>query len=161
MTHTSEPEKIDSKDFFTAKTVALFTKRINNLSPNSKRAWGTMSPDQMLHHLNLACGSSLGYFNLPDESTFSTRTVGKWLLVDLLPNMPKGLKMPVGFAIPSKEHFDFEKERALLLEIINKASNSKSTDSWTPHVAFGHLSKKQWSKLLTKHIDYHLRQFGV
>jgi hypothetical protein len=27
---------------------------------NSRRKWGTMEVDQMLHHLNLACGGSQG-----------------------------------------------------------------------------------------------------
>ncbi len=152
--------KLNQNNFFTQETLSIFTERINNVTQKSERVWGTMTPDQMLHHLNLACGSSMGYFKLPDESTLMTRTMGKWLLVDLLPTMPKGLKMPVGFAIPHTEHFDFEKEKNLLLEILNKAYNTKSTESWTPHVGFGRLSKKEWGKLLTKHIDYHLKQFN-
>jgi len=27
-----------------------------------------MNVSQMLHHLNLACGSALGFYKLPDES---------------------------------------------------------------------------------------------
>jgi hypothetical protein len=34
----------------------------------------------MLHHLNLACGGSLGFYSLPDESYLTSRTVlgGFW-----------------------------------------------------------------------------------
>ncbi|MEO7215895.1 DUF1569 domain-containing protein [Mucilaginibacter sp.] len=161
MSQKAEQKFVSSKDFFTPKMQAIFTERINRLTPQSRREWGTMAPDQMLHHLNLACGSSTGYFTLPDESTFLTKTVFKWLLVDILPQMPKGLSMPVGFKIPLDKHFDFEHEKSLLLEIIGKACNSKSTASWGPHVAFGHLNYNQWGRLLTMHIDYHLNQFGV
>jgi hypothetical protein len=28
----------------------------------------------MLHHLNLACGGSLGFYDLPDESYLTART---------------------------------------------------------------------------------------
>ncbi|MBS7233391.1 hypothetical protein KHA90_20445 [Flavobacterium psychroterrae] len=91
--HKMEKEtKINPKKFFPQETLALFTERINKITPESQRVWGTMSPDQMLHHLNLACGSSMGYFNLPDESSFMTRTMGKWFLVSWKPTMPKGLK---------------------------------------------------------------------
>ncbi|MFC6245379.1 DUF1569 domain-containing protein [Flavobacterium psychroterrae] len=76
-------------------------------------------------------------------------------------NYAERIKKPVGFAIPLEEHFDLEKEKSLLLEILTKACNTQSTENWTPHVLFGHLTDKQWSKLLTKHIDYHLKQFGV
>ncbi|MBT2560191.1 DUF1569 domain-containing protein [Pedobacter sp. ISL-68] len=161
MSQKSETEKVGSKEFFTPKALSVYTKRINRLTPHSERQWGTMEADQMLHHLNLACGSSLGYFNLADESTFLTRTIFKWLLIDILPQMPKGLKMPVGFKIPLNRHFDFEQEKNILLEIIATATSSKSTSSWTAHVGFGHLSNSQWAKLLSKHIDYHLKQFGV
>jgi hypothetical protein len=161
MLQKPEQKFVSSKEFFTPKMQTIFTARINRLTTQSHRVWGTMAPDQMLHHLNLACGSSTGYFTLPDESTFLTKTVFKWLLIDILPQMPKGLNMPVGFSIPLKEHFDFEQEKSLLLEIIATACNTKSTASWGPHVAFGHLSYNQWGRLLIKHIDYHLRQFGV
>ena len=31
-----------------------------------------MEVDQMLHHLNLACGGSFGFYDLPDESNLFT-----------------------------------------------------------------------------------------
>jgi hypothetical protein len=32
---------------------------------------------------------------------------------------------------------------------------------WPAHPAFGQLSRKDWGVLVYKHIDHHLRQFGV
>ncbi|MEO8239209.1 MAG: DUF1569 domain-containing protein [Flavobacterium sp.] len=152
---------IKGKDFFSEKMLQTLTKRVNSLTPQSQRKWGTMSPEQMLHHLNLATGSALGYFDLPDESFWMSRTVFKFLLVDVLSKQPKGLRIPLTFKIPQTEHFDFEHEKKLLLEIINKACNSKTTADWGPHPLFGKMSDKEWGRLLTVHIDYHLKQFGV
>ncbi|MEP6677627.1 MAG: hypothetical protein ABJA78_20875, partial [Ferruginibacter sp.] len=114
-------KKIKGKDFFTPTMLQAFTERINLLAPKSQRQWGTMTPDQMLHHLNLATGSALGYFDLPDESYLMSRTISKWILVDFLSEQPKGLQIPLNFKIQPTQHFDFEYEKKLLIEIINKA----------------------------------------
>lgn len=73
---------IKGMDFFSTKTLYEFTLRINRITSNSEKQWGTMTPDQMLHHLNLATGSALGYYDLPDKSYLLSRTVFKWILVD-------------------------------------------------------------------------------
>ena len=63
------------------------------------RQWRTMSVDQMLHHLNLAGGGSLGSYDLPNESNLATRTVGQWVTVDWLPEQPVDLRLSKGFKI--------------------------------------------------------------
>ena len=152
---------IRGRDFFTPETLSLLTTRINTVSTRSQRQWGTMTPDQMVHHLNLATGSALGYFDLPDESYFLSRTISKWILVDLLSEQPKGLLLPLTFKIAPTEHFDLENEKRLLLEIVTKACSSKTTKDWGPHPLFGRMSDTEWGRLYTVHIDYHLRQFGA
>ena len=152
---------IKGKDFFSEKMFKAFTNRVNSITPQSVRQWGTMTPDQMLHHLNLATGSALGYFDLPDESYLMSRTVSKWLLIDFLSEQPKGLLLPLTFKIQPTEHFNFEYEKKLLLEIINKACNSKSTAKWGPHPLFGKMNDNEWGRLYTTHIDYHLKQFSA
>ena len=152
---------IKGRDFFSQTMLNALTNRVNSITPQSERQWGTMSPDQMLHHLNLAMGSALGNFDLPDESYLMSRTVSKWLLIDFLSEQPKGLLLPLTFKILPTQHFDFEYEKKLLIEIINKACNSKSTADWGPHPLFGRMSNKEWGRLFTTHIDYHLKQFAV
>jgi len=152
-------KRIKGKDFFSPEMLLTLTNRINSITPQSPRQWGTMQPDQMLHHLNLATGSALGYFDLPDESYLLSRTLFKWLLVNLLSKQPKGLQLPLNFKITPKDRFDFQYEKQMLLEIIKKACSSKTTTDWGPHPYFGFMSKNDWGRLLTMHIDYHLKQF--
>lgn len=154
-------KSIKGKDFFSQKMLFTLTGRVNSITPQSQKLWGSMKPDQMLHHLNLATGSALGYFDLPDESYLLSRTVFKWLLVDALSKQPKGLQLPLNFKITPTEHFDFGYEKKKLLEIIEKACKSKTTINWGPHPYFGFMNDKQWGRLLTVHIDYHLKQFGA
>ena len=115
----------------------------------------------MLHHLNLACGGSLGFYNLPDESHLTSRTAFKWILVDWFPEQPVGLRLPAGFKIPSRATFAFDFEKAQLLKILEAAWNARTADAWKPHPMFGKMTVKEWGKLLQIHVDYHLRQFGA
>ncbi len=146
--------------FFSPVMLSELTARIERLTPQSPRQWGTMTPDQMLHHLNLATGSALGYFNLPDESNALSRSVVKWLLVDFPSKMAQGLGTAKSFTT-TEHQYDFDYEKRLLLEILRKACTSETTATWGPHVLFGRMSDNEWGRLLTMHTDHHLRQFDI
>jgi hypothetical protein len=120
-----------------------------------------MEVDQMLHHLNLACGGSLGFYNLPDESYLTSRTFFKWILVDWFPEQPVGLRLPAGFKISHSQRFEFPYEKAQLLKILEADWNARTADAWKPHPMFGKMTPKEWGKLLQIHVDYHLRQFAA
>jgi len=152
--------QVDGMLFYTPQKQAEFRTRVQSITPDSRRVWGTMGAAQMLHHLSLSLGGALGYFTLSDESYWLSRTLFKWILVDFFPEQPKGLRMPLNFIIPHDEVFDFEEEKILLLEILEKAWQTPTTD-WGRHPLFGKLTRKQWGKLAQIHVDYHLRQFSA
>jgi hypothetical protein len=83
----------------------------------------------MLHRLNLACGGSLGFYNLLDESYLTSRTFFKWILVDWFPEQPVGLRLPAGFKISHSQRFEFAHERALLLTILEATWNARTADA--------------------------------
>ena len=153
--------RIDGHDFYQPTAIEGFVNRVKNVRPDSRRRWGTMTPDQMLHHLNLAVGSGLGFYDLPDESYLLSRTLFRWILVDWFSEQPQGLRLPLNFVIPSDQHFDFDTEQAQLVQIIQSAGEAQTSDDWQPHPMFGRMFYLEWGKLVKMHIDYHLRQFGV
>jgi hypothetical protein len=61
-------KQIDGNLFFTEEKRQEYRRRVESVKLNSRRKWGTIEVDQMLHHLNLACGGSQGFYDLPDES---------------------------------------------------------------------------------------------
>ncbi|HTI92735.1 MAG TPA: DUF1569 domain-containing protein [Puia sp.] len=152
--------QVDGMLFYTPEKQAELRARVQSITPGSRRAWGTMTVAQMLHHLSLSLGGALGYFTLFDESYWLSRTLFKWILVDFFPEQPKGLRMPLNFIIPHDEVFDFEQEKKLLLEILEKAWQTP-TEDWGPHPMFGKMTRRQWGKLAQIHVDYHLRQFSA
>jgi hypothetical protein len=57
---------------------------------------------------------------------------------------------------------DLSKERARLCDVIDRfvAAGPKSCTTH-PHSFFGPLTPEEWAILTYKHLDHHLRQFGV
>jgi hypothetical protein len=154
-------KQVDGNTFFVEEKRDEFRDRILRITPANPRQWGTMTVAQMLHHLNLACGGSLGFYDLPDESYLVSRTLFRWILVDWYPEQPVGLRLPKGFKIPHGATFDFDFEKAQLLKILDAAWHARSHADWQPHPMFGRMTVKEWGKLLQIHIDYHLRQFAA
>jgi len=148
-------KQIDGNLFFTKEKRQEYRRRVESVTLNSRRKWGTMEIDQMLHHLNLACGGSQGFYDLPDES-FS-----KWILVDWYSEQPVGLRLPTGFKIPHAQRFEFAYEKGRLRKILEADWNAITAEQWKPHPMFGRMSPTEWGKLLQIHLDYHLRQFSA
>ena len=154
-------KQVQGMAFFTDAKHNEFRNRVQRITPANPRQWGTMSVSQMLHHLNLACGSPLGFYTLPNESYLVSRTLFRWMLVDWFPEQPVGLRLPKGFKIPPSAQFDFTFEQQQLLEVLDTAWRARSPSDWGPHCMFGKMSPAEWGKLFQIHIDYHLRQFAA
>lgn len=55
----------------------------------------------------------------------------------------------------------WEEDRAALHDLIERFAAEDRAGRWPPHPAFGTLSGRGWGSLAYKHLDHHLRQFGV
>jgi len=154
-------KQIDGNRFFTEEKRQEYRRRVESVTLNSRRKWGTMEVDQMLHHLNLACGGSQGFYDLPDESYLISRTLFKWILVNWYPEQPVGLRLPTGFKIPHAQRVEFAYEKGQLLQILETDWNARTAEQWKPHPMFGRMSRTEWGKLLQIHLDCHLRQFSA
>jgi hypothetical protein len=57
---------------------------------------------------------------------------------------------------------DLATERLRLLSLIDQFSSAGPQKCTThPHSFFGRLTPQEWAVLMYKHLDHHLRQFGV
>ena len=146
------------KNLFDAAVKEEIAERINKLTVSTQHQWGKMDVAQMLAHVQI-----------PMEVAFGTTTVkGNWLMKLILPLFKKALydEKPWKQGLPTDKTFimtgqskDFEKEKNQLLDKINHFSESNMINE--KHPVFGKLTKEQWSKATWKHIDHHLKQFGV
>jgi len=56
---------------------------------------------------------------------------------------------------------EWAKDIADLRGLLERAAGMSTTDEWPEHPAFGPLSRRAWGVLIYRHMDHHLRQFGV
>ena len=69
------------------------------------------------------------------------------------------MSTPIEYKVVSSK--DFVKEKTVLIDIITEFYQLNSRVIWDPHPVFGNFTPDQWGKLQYKHLDHHLRQFGV
>jgi hypothetical protein len=136
--------------------------RIKNLSPESSAVWGKMNANQMMCHLTDQMRHAMSERDNPDMSNLFFRTLGKWLVVNVMP-VPKNIRTApiVDQMIGGTKPTDFEGDRETLLSYVEKMASLPDDFSWGPHFRFGPMNKKEWCALTYKHADHHLRQFGV
>jgi hypothetical protein len=143
------------KNFFDDAELKSITERLNGLDGNEKRLWGKMTLSQMLRHCRLQL--EMGLNVIPSKAQFPASI--QWLT-----------KQTVGFLIPwprnlitapemvVKDDAEFVHERSLLLQRITETVENDDIGS---HPFFGQMNKEEWGKVVYKHLDHHLKQFGA
>ena len=147
-------------NLFDSKTHTEIIDRINQLSEQSERQWGKMNVSQMLAHCKEAFKVPLR--NKPIPRMFIGRIFGWMAKGKLYDEKPWGKNLPTAPNFIIQDERDFEIEKSALLELI-KQFYTLGPDGvgHFPHPFFGTLTKEQWGKSMWKHIDHHLKQFGV
>lgn len=149
-------------EVFSPHFINQTNQRLLKLTPQTQGKWGKMTVAQMLTHLNDSFKLAMGMKPATDRSNVFTRKILFPVSVYGLPAWPKGFKAPyeisaIGGGSTAR---DFYTELEFLKKMID-VFNEREAAKFKPHPLFGPLTKKQWRDLLVKHIDYHLKQFGV
>lgn len=136
-------------------------ERINRLTPSSAPLWGKMSVEQMLAHLNISLNNSFG--EVKQKRVLLGYIFGNMAKKKLLSDKPIGKNMPTAKAfVTIKGSYDFEDEKQHLIAMIEHYTNTRGKDVHKhAHPFFGHMTALEWDRLITKHLDHHLSQFGV
>jgi hypothetical protein len=80
----------------------------------------------------------------------------------LLADKPFKQNLPTAPQFMVKDYGVFESEKQKLTAMINKfQQGGPGKLSQDPHPFFGKLTVDEWDQLQWKHLDHHLRQFGV
>ena len=152
------------KNLFDPARVQDTKERILRLSPESERQWGKMGVAEMLAHCTSALQMAMGEVK-PKRAPFPASLVGLLIkplvLGDDKPFRRNSPSAPELF-LADPTQCDFEQERAQLIAAIDRFSGEGAACcSQHPHPFFGALKPEQWAILMYKHLDHHLRQFGV
>lgn len=132
-------------------------KRVQALRPDSQRKWGRMTVDQMLWHVNRPLAESLGEYTGPPAKAPIPRKLLRWLALNV--PWPKGARTRPDLV--AAKHHDFELEKLRCLDFIDRVASRDMNGVWPRSAGFGEMAGKHWSQLHAKHLDHHLKQFGV
>ena len=133
-------------------------KRVQALTPETKPTWGKMSVDQMLHHCNLVLAESLGEHKGERSLKGIPRSWIRWMIL----NGPWGKGAPTrpDMYIAQGQRYDFAAEKARMLAMIDRVL-ARSMDAEWPESANFPMTGRHWSQLNFRHLNHHLKQFGV
>lgn len=132
--------------------------RINKLRSDSTAQWGKMNVSQMMAHAAIPIEAALGIKEIPGKGNFLLKLFFKSILYNDKP-YSKGSPTNKNFIVSDKRNFDYEKNN--LIDVIQKAVVKGKNGTWGSHPTFGEMSSLQWGQSFYKHLDHHLKQFGV
>jgi hypothetical protein len=129
--------------------------RINSLRRDSERQWGTMDVAQMLAH----CAAQLQFALGENTSKLQYNAPIRWMIRQTIGfRIPWPKNLPTAPEMTITDPRDLDIEKAKLIDTINRFYEMHV---WHPHPIFGEMTKMEWGLIAYKHLDHHLRQFGV
>jgi len=149
------------KNLFEAGLVEEVKQRIAQLRPDSARQWVTMKPAQALEHCSRGIETALGVKTPP--RVLVGRLLG-WIVKPKVMGNDEPLRRnsPTAKELVVQDERDFGTERTRLCGLIDRfAAGGPAGCTTHPHAFFGRLTPDEWAILTYKHLDHHLRQFGV
>jgi hypothetical protein len=142
---------------------AAIQRRIDALTPQSKRQWGRMTVQQMVCHLSDGYRTAVGERSVPSYASLHRRTVMKWVALHTTIKWPPGIK-----TIPESDQqiggtrpVEFTRDKAELKRLVESFAASEGLLEGRPHALFGALTAWEWGRWGYRHADHHLRQFSV
>ena len=150
----------EMKNLFERETVDEVVSRIDKLQPASQRQWGKMDVAQMMAHCSITMDIASGRLNLP--RVLIGRLIAPFFRSIYTNEKPFQKNGPTGKELVVAGQRDFAREREQLkvkLRQFHEGGAPQCTRH--PHPFFGSLTLQAWSRGMYKHLDHHLRQFGV
>jgi hypothetical protein len=138
------------------------TNRLDRLSANAHRHWGTLTPHEMLCHLGDATAMVLMVRPRTEPLPGRRRILVKWLVLWSPIPWPHGwptnptLNPRAGGTKPS----DFAKDRTRAVAGLEALATADPGGLEPVHGFFGNMSMADWQRWAYRHTDHHLRQFG-
>jgi hypothetical protein len=131
--------------------------RLRRLTPTATPRWGALTPPRLLCHLADQLRVALGDTPVKRTDTALTRTLLK-LLVVYSPMKPPPGKVQTAPEMLLSGPTSWAADLRSCEDLIARLA---TTPTGAVHPTFGPLSYGGWGRLAWKHLDHHLRQFGL
>jgi len=146
------------KSFFQEDVYNELSNRLNDLKEDSTPNWGKMDAGQMVWHCQGPLNIILGHNHYGMKPNWFVKTFFKKMMYS---DKPWRKNSPTVPAFKAQKPRDFVSEKSKLVALLDELNTQKNKEQWDAHPVFGELTKEQWGKMQYKHLDHHLRQFGV
>ena len=149
------------KNLFEPATVEEVKKRMAQLRADSERQWGKMNVAQMVAHCSGGMEWAVGDKRPP--RMFVGRILGVIVKpMALKDDEPMRRNSPTSKDLVVDDDRNLEMEQVRLRGLVERFALAGPKGCTThPHSFFGRLTPEEWAVLMYKHLDHHLRQFGV
>ncbi|MEM9379665.1 MAG: DUF1569 domain-containing protein [Planctomycetota bacterium] len=136
-------------------------ERIRSLDADAAAEWGSMSAPQALAHCRAAMAVAIGRAT-PKRSFIGLLLGGIFRSKIIDGPDPFRRDQPTDPRLLVADPDELEDEKAALVEAVQRFQ-ALGPDGMPdgPHPFFGKLRPDQWDRLMSKHLDHHLRQFGA
>ncbi|WP_154857227.1 DUF1569 domain-containing protein [Cyclobacterium xiamenense] len=146
---------------FDKEVTAELIRRIDSLTPSTQPQWGKMNVAQMLAHCNVTY--EMAFENKHPKPNFFMGLILKAFVKKMVVSetpYKKNVQTAPAFIIADERDFDVEKKR--LFQYLQKTVELGGVHfDGRESLSFGKLTKEEWNNMFYKHLDHHLRQFGV
>ncbi len=135
-------------------------QRLKGLQPASPRQWGKMDAAQMLTHCSVALEVACG--DRRKTQRLLGRIVAPFVKSSLLGDKPFMRNAPTDPEYRIADERDFEREKVRLSALVDRfCTRGPASAEGLVHSFFGRLTGEEWGRLMYKHLDHHLQQFGA
>lgn len=145
------------KTIWDASAREALERRLDRLRPDSPARWGKFTAPQMVCHLTESIRMAIGELPVKPRKTPLKHFPIKQMIIYLMP-LPRSA--PTAPELIAGAPAEWKGEVQRFKESLRKFAGS-SHHRFPEHPAFGQISRRGWGVLGYKHINHHLKQFGV
>jgi hypothetical protein len=149
------------KNLFDPARATELMERIEQVRADSRPLWGKMTAPQAMAHCAVAMEWAVGDTVAP--RMMIGRVVGPLVRrMAVRDDEPMKKNAPTAPELRIADERELATEQAQLIRLIDRFSTGGPAGCTTkPHSFFGRMTPEEWAVLMYKHVDHHLRQFGV
>lgn len=150
------------KNWCNRNDASALLQRLEGLKPDARPLWGSMTASVLLCHLADPVRIALREKTAKRTPSPLGMPVMADLAVWVMP-WPKGSPTAPEFLPGSgmTPPTTFEQDKRTLLEVMQRFSSAPPSFEWGSSPVFGKLSRSAWGRMIWRHMDHHLRQFGL
>lgn len=153
------------QDTFVEMTDGIIQTCLGKLTNNTKPKWGTLSPQEMVEHLEYTYRIASGEIQDFDISTPEKILEKVHATIYNYDKMPREYDFPLAEKSQIKElkhpDLDMAKEKMLEARVQYLQFFKDHPEAILKNIVFGELNKYEWYLLERKHLNHHFEQFNL